>query len=134
LKPGHQVKDCRKPNGCPRCGGHHHQSICSNASIGSKRETNAEQGNKQKRDNEEKPATRTTCAKTKENVLLKTATATALNEDGSKSTTVRILFDTGSQRSYITDNLKTRLGLKTTKTETLQLNTFGEKGLKKTKM
>lgn len=135
LKPGHQVKDCRKPNGCRKpCGGHHHQSICSNASIGSKRETNAEESNKQKRDNEEKPATRTTCAKTKENVLLQTATATALNEDGSKSTTVRIyciLFDTGSQRSYITDNLKTRLGFKTTKTETLQLNTFGEKGYRK---
>ena len=131
LKPGHQVKDCRKPNGCRSCGGHHHQSICSNASIGSKRETNAEESNKQERDNEEKPATRTTCAKTKENVLLQTATATALNEDGSKSTTVRILFDTGSQRSYITDNLKTRLGLKTTKTKTLQLNTFGEKGYRK---
>ena len=131
LKPGHQVKNCRKPNGCRSCGGHHHQSICSNASLGSKRETNDEESNKQERDIEEKPATRTTCAKTKENVLLQTATATALNEDGSKSTTVRILFDTGSQRSYITDNLKTRLGLKPTKTETLQLNTFGEKGYRK---
>ena len=63
--------------------------------------------------------------------MLQTATATAVNDDGSRSTNVRILFDTGSQRSCMTNSLKTRLGLKTVKTETLHLNTFGEKGYRK---
>ena len=37
--------------------------------------------------------------------------------------TVRILSDGGSQRSYITDNVSKRLGLKSANTETLHLNT-----------
>ncbi len=96
----------------------------------SKRETKPEETNNPKQDTG-KTTTSTNCAKTKEKVLLQTATATAVNEDGSKSTNMRILFDTGSQRSYITDNLKSRLGLKTTRIETIHLNTFGEKGYRK---
>ncbi len=57
-----------------------------------------------------------------------------MNEDGSKSVKVKILFDSGSQRSYVSDNLKSRLNLKSKKTETLHLNTFGEKGHRKQKL
>ena len=38
---------------------------------------------------------------------------------------MRILFDDGSQRSYVTSSLKSRLNLKPVKTEMLHLNTFG---------
>ena len=38
---------------------------------------------------------------------------------------VHILFDNGSQHSYVTSSLKSRLNLKPIKTETLHLNTFG---------
>ena len=44
-------------------------------------------------------------------VLLQTAKAQAYNEDGSTSVKVRILFDNGSQRTYITNNLQRKLGL-----------------------
>ena len=54
-------------------------------------------------------------------------------EDSSKSTRVKILFDNGSQRSYVTDNLKSRLGLKSMKKEMLHLNTFREKTFRKQK-
>ena len=57
---------------------------------------------------------------------MQTATAEATNEDKSKSTTVRILFDSGSQRSYITDSVRRKLGLKSANIETLHLNTFGD--------
>ena len=66
-------------------------------------------------------------------VLLQTASASARNEDSTKSTRVKILFDNGSQRSYVTDNLKSRLGLKSTIKEMLHLNTFGEKTFRKQK-
>ena len=52
--------------------------------------------------------------------------------DSAKSTRVKFLFDNGSQRSYVTDNLKSRLGLKYTK-KMLHLNTFGEKTFRKQK-
>ena len=50
--------------------------------------------------------------------------AVATNEDGSKTCPVRILFDSGSQQSYLTDDLKRKLNLNPIKTETLYLNTF----------
>ena len=52
-------------------------------------------------------------------------------EDSSKSTRVKILFDNGNQRSYVTDNLKSTLGLESTKKEMRHLNTFGEKTFRK---
>lgn len=62
---------------------------------------------------------------------MQTATAIATNDEGTKSTTIRLLFDNGSQRSYITDSLRSRLQLKSLKTEKLNLNTFGESKFKK---
>ena len=78
-------------------------------------------------------STTTASSGSKGTVLLQTASAIARNEDSTKSTRVKILFDNGSQRSYVTDNLKSRLGLKSTKKEMLHLNTFGEKTFRKQK-
>ena len=100
-----------------------------NVFTAGKRETKADETNIREQEHEAiKTTTSTTNVKTKGTVLLQTATATAVNDDGSRSTNVRILFDMGSQRSYMMNSLKTRLGLKPVKTETLHLNTFGEKG------
>ena len=77
-------------------------------------------------------ATATASSGSKGTVLLQTASAIARNEDSAKSTRVKFLFDNGSQRSYVTDNLKSRLGLKYTK-KMLHLNTFGEKTFRKQK-
>jgi len=63
-------------------------------------------------------------------VLLQTARALASDGKGSRSVNKRILFDTGSQRSYITESLAKRLDLKPLKKERLQLNTFGEPGFR----
>ena len=64
-------------------------------------------------------------------VLLQTARATAFNEENSNSTEVRILFYNGSQRSYVTSNLMSRLNLKPVKTETLHLITFDGNSFRK---
>jgi len=55
-------------------------------------------------------------------ILLQTAQAIALNFLNEKST---VLFESGSQRTYITESLKARLNLKTISHERLNLNTFG---------
>ena len=62
----------------------------------------------------------------KRQVLLQTARENAVNTDGSRTTHVTVLFDNGSQRSYVTDSLKSKLGLTPDKNETLHLNTFGD--------
>ncbi|CAB4013086.1 Hypothetical predicted protein [Paramuricea clavata] len=115
----------------------HHQSICS------KTVTRCEvdgSGNKSSEEmkNEICTAGSANCTitagsqiTTKKQVLLQTARAIATNEGGLKTATVRILFDSGSQRSYITDDLRRKLRLNAIKSETLHLNTFGDNKHKK---
>ena len=64
-------------------------------------------------------------------VLLQTAQCVAVNADTMRSTTVRVLFDTGSQRMYITNSLKSQLGLKPIERESLRLSTFGNDRVRK---
>jgi len=45
---------------------------------------------------------------------------------GTRHALVRILFDCGSQRSYATENLCSKLGLSPVRSERLHLNTFGD--------
>lgn len=59
-------------------------------------------------------------------VLLQTAWGVALDETGKHSIPVRILLDTGSQRSFVTEDLNSKLKLKHVQREKLTLNTFGE--------
>ena len=56
---------------------------------------------------------------------MQTTSTYAYVENSTKLLPVRVLLDSGSQSSYITNNLKRKLGLIPTKTETLNLNTFG---------
>ena len=59
-------------------------------------------------------------------MLLHTVTAVATNEVVTKTTKAKIPFDSGSHRSHVTNDLRSRLNLKSYKTEMLHLNTFGE--------
>ena len=143
LKKEHLVDQCDKS--CINCKRRHHQSICQARSPGEALnchppppEEKSPQGEleaqvpnsetKLSRTNTETPTTQqtTSTSSSKKSVLLPTATAVATNKDQNKSMTVRILFDGGSQRSYITNNVSKRLGLKSANTETLHLNTFGK--------
>ena len=139
LFPGHQVKDCTNSRNCRNCGGRHHQSVCF-SHFGARESppvhpprTRNEPGliNDGESGALGSTVTATSSTKAKGSVLLQTATAIATNEDRSKSVPVRILFDNGSQRSYVTNNLKSKLGLKPTSSETLHLNTFGERAYRK---
>ena len=107
-------KSCRKS--CRNCKQRHHQSICQANSPGESLnshppppEEKLSQGKPETQvpnnitrvntANTETPTTHFTTAtsRSKGSVLLQTATAVVTNEGQSKSTTVQILFDNGSQ-------------------------------------
>jgi len=69
--------------------------------------------------------TTTTSVKGPYKVLLQTAATYAQGLNNLSPVPVQILLDSGSQRSYVTTALKERLKLAPLKTETLNLNTFG---------
>ena len=147
LRRGHQQGECDK--NCKRCDRRHHQSICpqlaTNANAPGNTRTQAHSFVSVDNSSQQEPSeplteteNRTTATTTtsenanpKTRVLLQTARATATNENGTRSTTVRLLFDNGSQRSYVTDSLRSKLVLKPVQTERLNLNTFGESRYKK---
>ena len=57
--------------------------------------------------------------------MLQTAYSNASNNELSLSSTAHIMFDGGSQKSYITAHLKKKLHLKTIRNEKIILKTFG---------
>ena len=75
--------------------------------------------------------TTTSAARSKVQVLLQTARTYAYVENSNKLLPVCVLLDSGTQRSYMTNHLKRKLGLIPIKTETLTLNTFGNEKFSK---
>lgn len=120
LKTGHIGKSCPSTVNCRLCGGkYHHKAIC----FKGLKETRDE--NPSPREEPEPSPTVTACSKGKGEVLLQTAEAYVYGEDRSKKLLVNLLFDGGSQRSYVTEDVKQKLQLNAEKTELLNLNTFG---------
>eukprot|EP00795_Rhopilema_esculentum_P009655 gene9655-17416_t len=110
---GHFLKDCKSSRNCIHCKGRHHQSICT--SKNEAQEESASESNSV-----------TATAKKKGSVMLQTATAYVYGENKNDKTKVRILLDNGSTQSYVTEELRHKLSLKTErKDETLNLNTIG---------
>lgn len=123
LKTNHRAQNCDSNKKCRRCGRRHHQSLC--------KVNNRSPGGGQGAESKKETSTNTTnTMKDKKTILLQTARAVASNEDGSKKVGVRILLDSGSQRSYLTDSLKCKLSLPIAKKEKLYLNTFGSSQFK----
>ena len=125
LAPGHIASSCQNENVCRHCKQRsHHQSICLTLSPCDRSEKKSNQP--------EGDITNTTnTVRSKGTVLLQAAKGIAFNENNWKSSHVPILFDNGSQRSYITSNLKSKLNLKPMKIETLHFNTFGGNSFQK---
>ena len=64
---------------------------------------------------------------TGERVLLQTATVLVQSSDGLKSATVKVLFDSASHRTFMTDKLAKRLQLSSQCKEVLSVSTFAAK-------
>ena len=137
-------RECRSNARCSNCEGRHHTSICSGSSAGDTRAPvtgNNQQGwplgqnqgmaaNLAGMTTPTTEATPTTsalhCVTTKVPVLLQTARAMVFKiSDARMKTEARIMFDNGSQRSYITKALAGTLSLNPRHTETMVIRTFG---------
>ena len=126
LRKGHLANVCANAKKYRYCSGNH-QSICPNNSN-SKTEQKQMEGKNASETNKDGEI-RTLTGVCKGSVLLQTVRAVATN--GSRSKPVRILFDTGSQQSYVTNDLAKQLKLTPLKRETLHLNTFGNSQTKR---
>ena len=96
----------------------HHQSICDTLRETKREAKNEENAEAQQMPDDSSKITTATSygVESKRNcVLLQTARAMAVDENREYCVPVRILLDTGSQQSYVTENLCSKLNLKAVK-------------------
>jgi len=136
LRVGHISKECRSPRGCLKCKGRHHQSICNtpeSSGLSDARMANPCTSSKAQSETKAESTTATATKRQDGKILLQTATAHVYSRNADEKIQVKLLFDNGSQRTYITEDLKKRLSLEVEGSENLNLNTFGSEQGKKMK-
>ena len=131
LRHGHAQKDCQVRRACPHCNarGKHHRSLCPKK-YGSPREPAtsalaATVDSTQQLSSTWPTTEPSTLASGQESAIMQTALAQVVNRSSPTTSTVRLFFDTGSYRSYISEDLAARLQLTKGKTEDLNITTFG---------
>ena len=118
LKQNHKCRDCPSTKVCRHCHKKYHQSICEQFMLKGSSNSGAERSP----DENTATANTTNTVKDRRTILLQTARVMVFSE---QPVPVRVLFDSGSQMSYITENLQRKLNPKPVKVERLYLNTFG---------
>ena len=112
-------RDCQAR--CYRCSGKHHVSLCGVRNF-------SPQFKQARRTNQEQTVSTNLyfTQDVKNNyVLLQTARAGVGSPNGENSYHVRVLFDSCSQRSYISTRLRSKLGVPSFGNETVLIKTFG---------
>ena len=153
LRKGHLSRDCRSRTRCRPCGGHHHSSICGKlAEQGSETPQPLQQthggdvaaanvSRPQLNPNApaftnpppvdptvQPPSVSAMYVDSGKMVLLQTAVAEVTNpQDSSCSMKVGIVFDGGSQKSYLTQRVKTNLNLPVDRKKSLSIAACGSR-------
>ena len=133
------MRNCRSKSRCSTCNGRHHRSLCQNAasdttttppvttSVNNPSTSTVTNSQMNPAAPVFSPTTQTSSmwTNTNEAVLLQTAQAFVFNPDDPQRTKrVRIVFDNGSQRSYIKEQLKSDLNLTVRGRQSMSIMTF----------
>lgn len=127
LQKGHLAKDCQKQKNCFHCGkNNHHRSLCSKLfTITESTPTEPGLQTVNIQDNLEESTSEGANIACGNQVLMQTATTTVGRNPENQSISVRIILDSGSQRTYITEKLAENLKLELKPPERLSVATFG---------
>lgn len=142
LRKNHIARKCRSNIKCTVCDRRHHVAVCDAGSKSSTASSSSSSNQPRSGLNPEAaaytpptvteptsptvPVTKSLCTYENNHVLLQTASTMAFNpDDPSNTQRARLVLDTGSQRSYITDDLRTRLALVANGEQVMNIMTFG---------
>ena len=128
LRANHLARNCRTNMRCLKCNRRHHSTICE--SYGNKEEKAETTSNKTQQttpETKESQSTTNMHVSKKNSVLLQTARAfVRVPGDAATEQNVRLIFDSGSQKSYVTEELKRALNLPVIAKEKLIIKAFGD--------
>ena len=142
LTRGHLGRDCRSKLRCATCGGRHHLSICDktgqhaipkNKDTGARTDKNMLPSPNPELNPGAPPfnpehTTTTVCSSSSQVVFLQTAKSIIQNPETTEILEVRLLLDSGSQKSYISERAREKLGIDACEEHTLTIATFGSAG------
>lgn len=111
FRPGHTVRDCKSKRKCYHCKRDHNQALCSNLP-----------GNVDSQSSTFSTASQSLISK---NVSSYLQTATTEISNNNHTETCRLILDSGSQRSYLTERMAKKLNLSTNNSDCLLIYTFG---------
>lgn len=128
LKRHHLSRDCRSTYNCRKCRGRHPVSICARPSKKNDGRPPTTQENDKHGGDRATPVT-TTLVSSQIPILLQTARLRLVNlGSDNPGASARAIFDSGSQRTYVTERTRKKLKLPAVGTETIQISTFGNSG------
>ena len=116
LVKGHNIRNCRNKRNCFNCkASNHHTAICGKYDRKRKFEENVESINQV-----------SNFIGSQTTVLLQTASGVASDNRGKRSVPVKVVLDSGAERTYITEKLVRLLKLNPNSSKNVVLNTFGD--------
>ena len=135
LRKGHLSRNCRTTRRCHECNGRHHTSICTprqvpTVEMSSETTPVVTTNTLNPSAPEYIPSTTNTTLYLEANrtVLLQTAVAEVYNPiDKTQRRSIRIVMDSGNQRSYLTTKVKQDLRLESVSTQQLSIAAFGSR-------
>ena len=136
LRKGHVSRDCRSPLKCTTCHGRHHVTICDRARRPSPASSDPSMSSHQSQQPRtptsavNRPGTNTSTLSmyvdARTPVLLQTATTMVYKKSRpAVPLKARLILDSGSQKSYISADLRSKLKLPSEQSTTLSIKTFG---------
>ena len=109
LRSGHVARNCRTNMRCLKCSRRHLSTICDSYSKDTMNEmsstSNIKENSSDSRDNSSQSTTNMH-VNAKNSVLLQTARVQVKTPQQHKVATARLVFDSGSQKSYVTKAIK----------------------------
>ena len=128
LERGHRAMECPVEYVCKICKQRHNISICESRERNENRERGWERNESSgRRENSAEGRHEVSTNISSSNmscILLQTGIAEVSDVDGNSFVYSRILFDSGSQRSYVSEELARSLGLKVLRKENVVIKTF----------
>ena len=112
---------CKSNYICHKCKGRHHISICTFS-----KNENPPQNITTQTQGDGTGSISTNLSTNKNSILLQTALATITSPSEELQVETRLLFDSGSQRTYISEHLRKELKLPTIRQEKILIKTFGQ--------
>ena len=131
LQKEHRATECRKTHKCKNCHESHHILICTNEQqeqdINESDGSGVVVGISRGSGNGEQPVLESSGLHIRNggSIALQTAQAILRIKDGKQPVRCRVMFDSGSQRSFVTTAISKLLGGKPVEKEWMKINGFG---------